>query len=147
MPSACMIWVTWVIQKQWAHGDKGNWFPLKTQTKVWLQPKEHCAFKNQHRRIRSVHSDSLHLIWQLAAEDWIFFKGIGRGIDILVQNGPADTAQMYLGTMYVKECTFLHDSANHDFTVSCYFLDKKDTATSLIKLRYVTIKRWFVKKH
>ena len=33
---------------------------------------------------------------------------------------------MYLGTMYVKECTFLHDSANHDFTVSCYFLDKKE---------------------
>ena len=44
---------------------------------------------------------------------------MGRGIDILVQNGPADTAQMYLGTMKVKECTFLHNLANHDFTVPC----------------------------
>lgn len=33
-------------------------------------------------------------------EDFFFFlKEMGRGIAILVQNGPADTAQIYVGIM------------------------------------------------
>ena len=52
--------------------------------------------------IRSLPSDSLILnmatkLWKI--EFFFFLKEMGRGIDILVQNRPADTAQMYLGIM------------------------------------------------
>lgn len=51
--------------------------------------------------IRPLPSDSLILnmatkLWKI---EFFFLKEMGRGIAILVQNRPADTAQMYVGIM------------------------------------------------